>query len=45
MQFWRRQNGGGQSSTDRFLDLIADPFQAEVSPEPAHDTLELANKQ
>jgi hypothetical protein len=29
MDMWRRQNG--ESSTDKFLDLIADPFQAEVS--------------
>jgi len=30
MDIWRRQNPDGESSTDKFLDLIADPFQAEV---------------
>jgi hypothetical protein len=29
MDVWRRQNGEG--GTDKFLDLIADPFQGEVS--------------
>ena len=29
MDVWRRQNG--ESGTDKFLDLIADPFQGEVS--------------
>lgn len=34
MDVLRRQQE--QSSTDRFLDLIADPFQAEVSQELTH---------
>lgn len=32
-----RQSSDGESTTDEFLDLIADPFQAEVclsSPSP-----------
>jgi hypothetical protein len=33
----RRQEG--ESSTDRFLDLIADPFQTEVSPTCAYLTV------
>jgi hypothetical protein len=34
MNVWRRQNG--ESGTDKFLDLIADPFQGEVSTSEYH---------
>lgn len=30
----RRQNA--ESSLDRFIDLISDPFQSQVSIQPAH---------
>jgi len=34
MDVWRRQNG--ESGTDKFLDLIADPFQGEVRIDRRH---------